>query len=215
MKYSDYLKPNARYEKTVKEDGVIRLGGYDYESDKLSSHTAERVIVMEYDSCYVLFDQENTLICELNKDGCYESNGSDAMEKNPAKPTQADVVEEYIDLLNFRIQQLSTDLTERVPKKGYETEWERTKEKRRLLIDLYKRLDAERFQPEKEDQEKLYEIIAYALQHSLNIHVNKAGTARWIVTLMAAPDNEEKRHGIRIELDGNASNKRVVSHSFF
>lgn len=131
------------------------------------------------------------------------------------KMTLLDVVEECIDLLNFRIQQLSTDLTERAPKKGYETEWERTKEKRRLLINLYKRLDAERFRPEKEDREKLYEIIAYALQHSLNIHVNKAGTARWIVTLIAAPDNEEKRHGIRIELDGNASNKRVISHSFF
>ena len=131
------------------------------------------------------------------------------------KMTSLDVIEEYMDLLNFRIQQLSTDLTEREPKKGHETEWERVKEKRRLLIDLYKRLDTERFQPEKADREKLYEIIAYALRHSLNIHVNKAGTARWIVTLMAAPGDEEKRHGIRIELDGNASNKRVISHSFF
>lgn len=68
MRCFDYLKPKARYEKMVKEDGVICLGGHGYKNDKLYSHATKKVIVMEYDSCYVLFDQENKLICKLNKD---------------------------------------------------------------------------------------------------------------------------------------------------
>lgn len=131
------------------------------------------------------------------------------------KMTPLDVIAEYMDLINFQVQQMSTDYTERVPKEGREAEWKRAKEKRDILIDIYKRLDAEQFQPEKQDKEKLYDIIAYTLQHSLAIHINTSGTSRWKVTLLAAPDGGEKRHGIEIEIDGRGWHKRVVSYSFF
>lgn len=127
---------------------------------------------------------------------------------------QTGVIQEYADLVGFRIKQLSTDFTETVPLKGFENEWKRAKETLSVLADIYKKLEADQFQPEPEDKEKLYDIIANVLQSNITVHVDKAGLTREIITLYSVP-NRDARHGIRIEMEGTGSVRKIINHSFF
>lgn len=124
------------------------------------------------------------------------------------------VIEECIDWVDCRIQQISTGPKESVAKAGYEAEWDRLRKKRIILLGIYKRLETDEYHPAKKDREKLYDIIAHTLQSSLRVHIEPVGMARWQVTLLAVP-GDDQQHGIRIDVDGEGWHKRIIGHSFF
>lgn len=142
------------------------------------------------------------------------SEGGACLQSAGTMPEQLETIRQYADLVAFRIKQVSTDFTETEPAEGYEAEWHNAKKKMRILSDIYKHLEIEMFSPKPEDREKLYRIIANVLENSITVHVSQTGTARYEVTLFAAPDGKI-RHGISIVLEGSGSAKKVVNHSFF
>ena len=146
-----------------------------------------------------------------NKKIVKKSLGDKGMRQK-MKPTE--VIHQYADLVDFRIKQLSTDSTKTVPLEGFEKEWERAKETLCILADIYKRLETDQFKPEPKDEEKLYDIIANILLSNLTVHVDKTGINREIVTLLSVPDGDIQ-HGIRIEIEGTGSVRKIISHSFF
>lgn len=127
---------------------------------------------------------------------------------------QLEVINQYADLVGFRIGQLSTDFTETVPREGFEGEWERAKAAMAVLADLYKRVEADQFRPEPEDKEKLYGIIANVLASNITVHINKVGSDRQIVTLHSVPDGDTQ-HGIQVEMKGTGPVRTIINHSFF
>lgn len=135
-------------------------------------------------------------------------------ERDGTIKDKQEVIRQYVDLVSFRIAQISTDFTEAAPLEGYEAEWDHAKKTIRVLTDIYKRLETDRFSPEPEDKEKLYDIIANVLESDIAVHVNQTGTCRYEVMLFAVPDGKI-RHGISIVLEGRGPVKKVISHSFF
>ena len=119
-----------------------------------------------------------------------------------------------IELLFFRLEQISVDHKGTEPKEGYGEEWERVKDTQGALLEIYKRLDTDNLMQELDEKEKLYDIIAYVLQCSGTLFLDRKENGQLFVTLDGVPDGQI-RHSLELVLEGNDHRKSIISYRFF
>lgn len=126
--------------------------------------------------------------------------------------TRLDCLQEYADLIDFRITQLSVD-SDLKPIAGYEIEHEHLKEKLSLIAGIYRDICRIDNAPRGNDKEVLLEIIENTLEVSGSGSIEKVDDNRYKVLLFANRVTETRK-GIELDISTIGRGFHIKDYKF-